>query len=82
MGKMLESEGVVAANEIFSGVFDSSSPRMTIDGEIRDADFYEQSSDCVVWHFGDIEWRWQIFVWKLPNYIWQMDLDGNLILHI
>lgn len=62
MGKMLESEGVVAANEIFSGVFDSSSPRMTIDGEIRDADFYEQSSDCVVWHFGDIEWRWQIFV--------------------
>lgn len=60
MGKMVESDGVVAAAAIFKGVFDSSIPCMTIDGEECKPGFSEQSEDGVVWHFGNLEWRWQV----------------------
>ena len=51
---------VFASGAVVGGAFDSSSPKISIDGSLRSPDSSECTPDAVIWHFGDIEWIWRI----------------------
>ena len=49
-----------AAYAVLGGVFDSSTPKMSIDGSPREPDSFDRSAEGVVWRFGDVEWNWRM----------------------
>ena len=51
---------VFAVGAVFGDAFDSASPKMSIDGILRSPDSSDCATNAVVWHFGDIDWKWWI----------------------